>query len=319
MWCKSIRFTVLSMLRSPKVRGVLSLLVVVATLAVFGWYLATHPEVVDTLLDLSPWVLIALTVAYALTIVVNALVLHWSLAYVERSTPLLDNALLTGYSSIVNFFGPLQSGPGFRAVYLKQRYKVEITRFLAATAVFYLFFAAFNGAVVMIAAAVVFPEWRVAIAAVVVLGLALIRPAVKIAGRTERGRMILDAIRFDNRYFWLTGLGAVLLSLATSLAYGTEIAYVTDGVSPWQVAVYTAVANLSLFVALTPGAIGFREAFLLFSIKLHGISPDVIAAVSIIDRAFYVVFLLVMFFVLLAVNSRKRLSIFTVTSRPPSE
>lgn len=297
----------------------LSILVVVATLAVFGWYVATHPEVVDVLLGLSPWVVVLLTIAYTLTIVVNALVLHWSLAYVNRSTPLLDNALLTGYSSIVNFFGPLQSGPGFRAVYLKHRYKVEIKRFLAATAVFYLFLAALNGAVVLVAAALSFPQWRVPLAALVVLGLAVLRPFIVRVGRTERGRMILDAIRFDNRYFWLTGLGALLLSLTTAAAYGVEVYYVTDGVSVWQLLVYTAVANLSLFVALTPGAIGFREAFLLFSQKLHGISPDVIAAVSIIDRAFYVAFLLVMFLLLVATNSRKKLTVDSAASDPSSE
>ena len=311
--------SVLSLLTSKKARGVLSILVVVATLAIFGWYIATHPEVVDVLVGLNPWIVLQLTIAYTLTIVVNAFVLHWSLAYVNRSTPLLDNALLTGYSSIINFFGPLQSGPGFRAVYLKTRYKIEIKRFLAATAVFYLFFAALNGGVVLVAAAVSFPEWRLPLAAVVVLGLALLRPFVILVGRTDRGRMILDAIRFDNRYFWLTGLGALLLSCATAMAFGSELAYVADGVSLGQILVYTAVANLSLFVSLTPGAIGFREAFLLFSEKLHGISPDVIAAVSIIDRAFYVLFLLVMFLILVAVNSRKKLSIFTVASGPPSE
>ncbi len=308
-----------SLLKSKKARGVLSIVVVVATLAVFGWYIATHPEVIDVLLGLGPWVIVGLTIAYTLTIVVNALVLHWSLAYVNRSTPLLDNALLTGYSSIVNFFGPLQSGPGFRAIYLKAKYKIEIKRFLAATAVFYLFLAALNAAVVLIATAVAYPQWRLPLAALVVLGLAVLRPFIAAVRRTERGRLVLDAIRFDNRYFWLTGIGALLLSLTTAAAYGVEIYYVTDGVSVWRLLVYTAVANLSLFVALTPGAIGFREAFLLFSEKLHGIPPDVIATVSIIDRAFYVAFLLVMFLLLVATNSRKRLTEVNEASDPPGE
>jgi uncharacterized membrane protein YbhN (UPF0104 family) len=66
-----------------------------------------------------------------------------------------------------------------------------------------------------------------------------------------------------------------------------------------QSVIYAAAANLALFVSLTPGAIGFRESFLLLTRQLHQIPNDIVFAASIIDRAFYVVFLLVLFVVLL--------------------
>jgi hypothetical protein len=62
-----------------------------------------------------------------------------------------------------------------------------------------------------------------------------------------------------------------------------------------QAVVYGGAANFSLFVALTPGAIGFREAFLEFSRQLHHIPTSGILAASVIDRSVYVAFLGLLF------------------------
>ncbi|HEY5152784.1 MAG TPA: hypothetical protein VII55_02310, partial [Candidatus Saccharimonadales bacterium] len=61
-----------------------------------------------------------------------------------------------------------------------------------------------------------------------------------------------------------------------------------------QAIIYTGAANLALFVSLTPGAIGFRESFLVFSRHLHHISDNTIVAVNILDRSVYIVFLLIL-------------------------
>lgn len=297
-------------IRSKNIRLVFVILVIIATFAIFGWYLASHPTVIDVLLHLSPWIIVLLTIAYLLTIVANALILHFSLSYVKRSTPLLDNVFLTGYSSIVNFFGPLQSGPGFRAIYLKKKYGVEIRRFIVATLIFYFFFGTINLAVMIISAFLQFPEWRSIIIVSVLSGLVALVPLIILLRRTKRGNNFFRNIRFSDRSFWLIGVGALLLTLSTAFAFGIEIYHVASGISLWQVVVYTAVANLSLFVSLTPGAIGFREAFLVFSEHLHNLSTDVIAAASVIDRAFYIVFLLLLFIVLLAINSTRHIDIF---------
>ena len=103
-----------------------------------------------------------------------------------------------------------------------------------------------------------------------------------------------------------------MLSLCTAFAYYFELFHVDPSVGMAQTLVYAAAANLALFVSLTPGAIGFRESFLLLTEQLHRIPDNVVIAASIIDRAFYVVFLLVMFAVLLGLGVRSRLTTKTV-------
>jgi uncharacterized membrane protein YbhN (UPF0104 family) len=60
---------------------------------------------------------------------------------------------------------------------------------------------------------------------------------------------------------------------------------------------------------LTPGAIGFREAFLIFSQNLHHIPNDIIVAANILDRAVYIVFLCLLFLVVLALHANKTLQV----------
>jgi uncharacterized membrane protein YbhN (UPF0104 family) len=113
-------------------------------------------------------------------------------------------------------------------------------------------------------------------------------------------------MRLKDKNFWLIGAGALGLTLSSGLAYFVELTQIAGHINIGQVLVYTATANLSLFVSLTPGAIGFRETFLILSQQLHAIPTNTIFAASVVDRAFYVAFLLVMFVVLLAINGHKK-------------
>ena len=296
----------MNLLKSPFVRKLVVIGLILLTFGVFAWYVVTHPDVVRTILGLNPIILVLLTLAYALTILANGVILHYSLAYVKRRTSMFDNLILTGYSSIVNFFGPLQSGPGFRAVYLKKKYNIEIKRFLLATFIFYLFFGIINLLVVILAGVIEKPSWRPAILLTVVVAAIAAYPLIAIARRKERIRTLIDSMRLKDKNFWLIGAGALGLTLSAGLVYLIELHEIAPSTNVWQTLVYTATANLSLFVSLTPGAIGFRETFLVVSQQLHGIPTDVIITASVVDRAFYVAFLLVMFVSLLAINGRKK-------------
>lgn len=293
-------------LKSKLFRQLLVVGIIFLTFSIFIWYGASHPKIINTVLGLNPIIIVFLAIAYSLTILANGIILHFSLSYVRRKTSILDNILLTGYSSIVNFFGPLQSGPGFRAVYLKKKYGIEIKKFLLATFVFYLFFGVINLIIVVIAGLVQKPEWRPAIV-ITALALALLSPLLlRLALKKERIRTFISSMRLKDKNFWLIGAGALGLTMSSGLAYFIELNEISGHIGLGQVLVYTATANLSLFVSLTPGAIGFREAFLIFSQQLHAIPTNTIFAASVIDRAFYVAFLLVMFIVLLVVNGRKK-------------
>ena len=290
-------------------KKILAILIIIITFVVFGYYLATHPELLKTVTNLSLLTIVGLTLGYIGMIVINAFILHWSLQFVKHRLNYSENLLLTGYSSIVNFFGPLQSGPGFRALYLKKRHDVKLREFFVTLLIFYIFFALINGSILLFAVIDRFGSGYVyALIAIGILGMGIGLNLMH--KRSAKLRDAVSRIKLDDPLLWKMGFGALVSIIITGLIYYIELLQVAPATTAYQAMVYTAAANFALFVALTPGAIGFRESFILLSQQLHGIETSAIIGANVIDRAFYVIFLLILFGLLVIYNSRHHLSIF---------
>jgi uncharacterized membrane protein YbhN (UPF0104 family) len=91
-----------------------------------------------------------------------------------------------------------------------------------------------------------------------------------------------------------------------SLIYYFELRSVAPATHYSQAIIYTGAANLALFVSLTPGAIGFRESFLLFSQHLHHINSSSIVAASLIDRSVYILFLVILLIGVFGTHANRR-------------
>jgi uncharacterized membrane protein YbhN (UPF0104 family) len=103
---------------------------------------------------------------------------------------------------------------------------------------------------------------------------------------------------------------ATLLQVATiATIYGVELQKIGAHASLGQILSYTGAANFSLFVALTPGAIGIRETFLVFSQNLHHLNSSVIVAANILDRAVYLLFLGLLFVLVIALHAKDKLNV----------
>jgi uncharacterized membrane protein YbhN (UPF0104 family) len=279
------------------------------TLIFFGIYIKNHPSLIGTITTIDPVSLMLLTMGYGLITLINAFVLFYSLEFIGKKTSILDDLVLTVYSSIVNFFGPLQSGPGFRAAYLKNKYSIKLRDFFVTTIIFYGFFAVINGLIIGLAT---FYKYKSLVLVGIIILVLFITSSVIILvyRRSIKVRSLVILMRIRSKNFWLIGVGAFLLTLATTGTYYVEIIHINSNISLTQTLIYTAAANLALFVSLTPGAIGFRESFLILSQQLHNIDTTTIIGASLIDRAFYVCFLAILFLILLVLKSRKHLRLF---------
>jgi len=96
-----------------------------------------------------------------------------------------------------------------------------------------------------------------------------------------------------------------------ALIYTVELKSINPSITVHQAVIYSGAANFALFVSITPGAIGFREAFLVFSEKLHHITPSTILTANVIDRAAYVALLGLLFLVAISLHVKKRLTVTT--------
>jgi len=282
-------------------RPVLALLIIGATLAAFIYYLAHHPNTTARLRDLPPGTLALLLVLYGCTFLTLSVISWASLHLYSKPIKLQENVLFNAYSSLINFFGPGQSGPVFRGAYLKKRHNLGLKQYVFATLVYYGFYAVFSACLMFAGAR---PWWQTALVmlAAGIVSTLVIRWYKKGAGIDGRMHLRLNAI------FWI-GLITAIQVLLMTIIYGLELHSVVAHASIGQVMSYTGVANLALFVALTPGAIGIREGFLVFSQNLHHINSGVIVAANVIDRAVYLVLLGILFVLILSLHAKDKLQV----------
>lgn len=259
-------------------RAVIAVSVLVATAVAFVVYFNRNPGIIEALRAVPFDTIAVLFMLYGLFMITLIWIQRATLDFSDLRLEKKESSLLVMYSSVINFFGPLQSGPAFRAAYLKKRHNISLKKYTLATLVYYGMYAVFSGFLLLS----FFIGWGA-----IFLSLAALLAAP----------LALKIKKFES-----LKLGPVLnLAAATlaqvwviSLIYFIELASLSQQVTYLQSLTYTGAANFALFVSLTPGAIGFREAFLLFSQQLHGIGTQTIAAASVVDRSVYIAFLLLL-------------------------
>ncbi len=281
-------------------RPVAALVILVATIAAFTVYFISHPELRHQLDHTSPTLLLLLLALYAAFVGSLSLINSAALRLCKTKIPASESLLLTMYSSVINFFGPLQSGPAFRALYLKQRHAVKLKDYASASLVYYFFYALISGLLML---AGVIKWWLIP----GFVGLAL---AAWYLQRHPVGWLRgLQQLNLRNWYY-MAGATLVQISLLLIIFY-IELRSVAPGIDFSQVLIYTGTANLALFVSITPGAIGFRESFLLFTQRLHHIDSSTILAANLIDRSVYIMILLLSALIIFATHANRRLRLRT--------
>lgn len=263
-----------------KYRRPLGAIVIVAALGFLVWYGIEHPHIFLSLAHTSPLAIAIILLLYTTIVGVIFLVNFFTVRICRKELGIKEGLLLTIYSTVVNFFGPLQSGPGVRAVYLKTTIGLRIRDYTLATLFYYAAFGAINASLLFIS------SWWILTIVGLITGIALIALGTRYLHFTDRTRDIVA--------IYLVTLLQVAIMTAI---YFTELHATGTAASLLQTIVYTASANLSLFVSLTPGGIGIREGFIVFASSLHHLPLSAVVAAGVLDRALYVVFLAILFVV----------------------
>jgi uncharacterized membrane protein YbhN (UPF0104 family) len=291
------------LLANPRIKSGLIVAVLLVTVLLFVHFFVDHPEYIRQLRHLSPWVIVQILALNAVMIVVLTLICAVTLAICGKRMSWKENFLLTSYSSIANFFGPLQSGPGVRAAYLKTRHQVRLRDYTLVSLLALGLFACFSALFLFVGTR---PWWQTVSALLVVAGFSAF------VVRLFKGR---DKHPDESRLVFSSNLIIALIVLTflqvcvTAAWYYAELHAVDPHVHFSQALSYAGAANFSLFVSITPDAIGIREAFLVFSQHIHHVSTHDIASANLIDRAAYVLFLGMLFVVVLALHAKDRLHI----------
>jgi len=225
----------------------------------------------------------------------------------NKKIPQKENAELNAHSLFINFFIPGQGGPVYRGIYLLKKHKLKIKNYLAATILYYVFYAIVS---IFLLLASIRPWWQT-IGLTIVLGVCGIFAASKYSKRLKVRK---DALNLSPRSLLYLFLATVLQAAVQVIIYSVELHSVNSHIHFSQVVTYTGAANLALFVGLTPGAIGIRETFLIFTRHLHHISSANIILANVIDRSVYLIFLIVLLIVTVTLQFRGKIRLRSLPS-----
>lgn len=282
-----------------KLRRILGPVIIAATIGVFIYYLATHPKVLEQITNLDPLLIIMLVLLYGCSTLALMWVLSGQLMLYGKRMSVSENYILNAYSSLINFFGPGQSGPGFRAVYLKAKYSVKIKQYVFATLLYYGCYAVISAFFICVGSR---PWWQT-------LAVVLLAGIVSYVAITYYSRKYANNAQNLPIALGVLFVATLLQLMLQAIIYGIELRSIDPSIGINQIITYTGVANTALFVSITPGAIGIRESFLVFTQSLHGIAQSTVLAASVIDRALYIVFLGALFVITLALHAKRKLHI----------
>lgn len=267
-------------MNKKRLKQLLAVLILVATVIAFVLYVRNHPETLRQLGKLPLTTFGLLLLLYGVFLGTLIWIQRATLSLCDISLERKENLLLVMYSSIINFFGPLQSGPAFRAAYLKKRHNVSLKNYTLATILQYAFYAAFSGLFML---TYFTGLWGLlGILFVIALTPILFRKPGLIPARFQK-------LKLEH----VSSLAAAVLAQVSTFAviFYVELNSLGEHVGTVPSLIYTGAANFALFVSVTPAAIGFRESFVIFTQQLHHITNPQIVTASLIDRGVYVLFL----------------------------
>lgn len=293
----------------PVKNKLLRIILLVTVLAAFALYFLYNQEQFAKIGDLTFWEILLIIIGQSMVIVSNIFILMIIVRFITRRVGFIDAARITAYSSLINFFGFLQGGLGFRGVYLKKYYQMSLRKYFALTFVQYCIFFSIAGLLLVVGLwltsgvqrVVFFLLFALFLTTLVFLIIDRIKPVayVNALERLKRTRHILQ--------IWpLLGIAAAtIFQLAGSmLASAVELNAVGANISLGGLLIYTGISQFAIIIALTPGAIGIRETILLIVQQQMNLTTEHIIVASTIDRVVY--FVTLALFAPLAIGAKKR-------------
>lgn len=279
-------------------KSTLRIVLTALALIAFLVYFKNNQEDFTILFDIDPVLLGTAFLGIIIVLLSNVGFFLIIAAAAEKKTNIPESIRVTIYSSIINFFGFLQAGLGYRGIYLKREHGVPYGFYTAITLVQYLLvfgFALFMGTVGFLVL-----KGSILLALLAFLGfISLLTFAYsvrrEILKKIEKSRFKkILSLKLTSRHIgWMFGAALVQFS-GLALAFSAELSAVDAKFSFAAVILFTSIAVFSLVFAVTPGAIGIRETMLLIVAGQMSLQVQDVVLSSTIDRLAYFVVLVLL-------------------------
>lgn len=295
------------MAKDSKLRKFLSIAILLASIALFSVYLFRNYEDFKPLLDVNPLYIALLVLANIASLLINGIFIKIVLVPFNKFISVTESFYVSLISSVGNYFAFVGAGLGFRAIYLKKRHNLSYGNFIATVAgnyVLVFFVTSVTGLIAMLlmSSKTSYAYWVLVFVFATLFVIDLMIMSVKLAkwfvGLLKKLKfnsaitgvimkiiegwiLIINDKRLIKRLLLLTAAGYSLSLLTIYLILGSLNLHVAFS----GLMLLAALSSLSVFINITPGNIGIKEAVLIFSGQAIGLSTPEILTYSVVDRA----------------------------------
>lgn len=241
---------------------------------------------------------IGIVCVHLLTLWLQSLTIKWGLDSFENSISERESFVLFVISSYANLLLP-RSGVGTTAVYLNRKRKtsmIDISSVVLFNGALFVFACSAIGCLVFAIDWIVqreMPAWWIAFGLPTFLLLSLAAIMFKwqlLSAYKGFGSSIVERLSHANSRLVGSGnirqIGLAHVTLVFLRALRLYIAFIAMGINvPFFAVLLTSVlGDLAFVIAVTPGAIGFREAAIAIAASKLGIGVSTALSVAILDR-----------------------------------
>lgn len=291
-------------------KNILSLLLTIFVLSLFGVYLYNNPQILEALLQISPISIFFVMILFLLLFLLEGIFIKVTLDVFDKHIDLKESYYLSTISRIGNYLLPMRAGAIFRATYLKNKYNFEYSKFLSTLYAYYIFLFLINSFLALISLFLKYLNTGISYPLVTIFFVALFlgtlfvilfRKTFKVENRyVEKGITILNKfvtswdmiIKKENLF-----LNLVLITTGNILLNGlinfVEFLSLGIKINLLDLLLYTCLSGVSLLISITPGSLGLREAIFLLTSESIGLSQEQIMQLAFLDRG-------ILFFLLLS-------------------
>ena len=297
-------------------KKLISRIIAVGVVVLFLWYFIANIKDFSLLLTINPVFVILLMLVNVLAITANGIFMKLSISLFGKKIDFNESVRISLISSAGNFFAPAGSGLGFRAVYLKKRHGLSYSDYLSTLYCNYVmvFFVYSTLGLISILGLLGHASVSIVILAVfftVLLTMSMaaffIRVNVKkqhSAYNSKWARRLLEilvsvskgwSLILADKKVSMQLLGLIVFN-ASIMTLGSYFIMNSIGLalSPASLLLFSMLGALSIFINITPGNLGVKEAVYIAFSSIIGLSTSQILSAAPVDRIalFFVLFLL---------------------------
>jgi uncharacterized protein (TIRG00374 family) len=292
----------------------LGLIISILLIAIFLWYFVTHINDFGILLKIDFVFVILLICTYIGGIVINGIFMKWSIALFGKNIKFIESIRVSLISTVGNFFAPAGSGLAFRAVYLKKRHSLAYSDYTSIVFCNYIFAFLVNAILGLVALYVLRSHYSNSFIILAIFFIILLIASITALflrvnekNKTYKNKLVarvMDAlVKISNGWRLILtnkklmlGLFGLMIANTALLILSTYFIMSAIGIqlSVASLVLFSALGSLSVFINITPGNLGVKEAIYIIFSTVIGLTTAQILSAALIDRVvlFTVIFLL---------------------------